>query len=598
MTDVRMPDGTIIKNVPDGITQAELLGRYQAAAGPSMGPAEMSGPQITQASYAESYALEAAENSKIPLLQSERFHEKSIPVLGGLSALLAPGAGVGALGVQGLLATLGGGAGELVRQNQARETIDPQKAFKVGAIEGAGTVVGGGIAKGLGAVAKKIFSSPLSDPQKAAAEFARTKGAPYPLASAAVGSGAARTQQATRGLLPGELRTQQDANKVTHFLNRELTSITEKSKPIDDAAQQGQKYLRSVFEPGETVYTQTFQRMRRELGDESAVQLGNMGQVVDDAIAALAKRGETKGVYNRLIKIAKSNPLSVHSRPVKGATVAGPMPEMTVAQLDELYSGLLKDIRGNANATREANAVMAAIIRDIDAMAGTGTRYADEISKAKAARDELRELRNIPGLDRLAKDFGPGGTAGSRQWMSELFANPNGKALAELRTRNPVLYHDLADSWLAHNLNRFAKPNPSGLGRVLDGTALRAWFEQNQNSIKLIYGAPQAQALDNFSNYASQMTGAVGRATNPNRFASDPMAMITRGTAEAAGVATMPFLFVPGEAASFVLAKGLSDPSSTLFRLFTEGFSPATRAFMRRAGQFSGQAVADGQGER
>jgi len=35
--DVRMPDGTLVKNVPDNITQADLLARYQAFSKPQTG---------------------------------------------------------------------------------------------------------------------------------------------------------------------------------------------------------------------------------------------------------------------------------------------------------------------------------------------------------------------------------------------------------------------------------------------------------------------------------------------------------------------------------------------------------------------------------
>lgn len=42
MTDVRMPDGTVIKNVPDGVTQAQLSGMLAAHSGKQQSPAEYS----------------------------------------------------------------------------------------------------------------------------------------------------------------------------------------------------------------------------------------------------------------------------------------------------------------------------------------------------------------------------------------------------------------------------------------------------------------------------------------------------------------------------------------------------------------------------
>jgi hypothetical protein len=54
---------------------------------------------------------------------------------------------------------------------------------------------------------------------------------------------------------------------------------------------------------------------------------------------------------------------------------------------------------------------------------------------------------------------------------------------------------------------------------------------------------------------------------------------------------TKPFLMAPGEAGSYVLAKGLSDPNSTLFRLFTEGVKPSTLKFLETSAKLSGQQV-------
>lgn len=577
MPDVRLPDGTIVKNVPEGTTQSELMRRVYRVApteGPSMGPAQ-DDPGAMKRMYEQAAAEVAKGDKQIPMIQRESFHEKSIPVLGGLAGLLIPGGGWGALGLQSLFAGAGTGAGELVRQNQTREPIRPETAFKEGAKAGAGSFVVGAALKGLGAAAKKLFSSPLTEPQQAAAQFAKERDVPFPLSSAAPGTGAARAQQASRGFLPGDLRTQSDAAKVTQFLNREVGTITQNAKPIDEAALAGQQYLRKVFEPGETVYTETFQKFRSTVGDETAIPLTETRKAIENVSQALKERGEMKAVYNRLRNVIKG-----------GAT------EQTAAQVDELYSGLLKDAAKNANARREVNAVLSALSKDIDGVAKDfGLSFTDDIAKAKAVRDEFRELRNIPQLERLAKDFGDrGGTLGSRQWMTEMFSNPNGKALGELRNRNPELYHSLADSWLANQLNRFSKPVEGGLGRALDGAAFRAWFEQSQGSLKVIFGAPQTQALDNFSLYAQHMTGAVNRAVSGSK-SLDPSAMLIRGGGEVAGIIKQPYLMIPGEASSFVIAKGLSDPSSTLFRLFTQGFKPSTRAAVLKAGQVAGQAA-------
>jgi hypothetical protein len=615
MTQAVNVPGVGTLNFPDGMSQADMaaaiqknfpqihnqqdrsqtgysaaeLGLDQKLYGPnwrgfpstqSVGPTQETAEQINRGAEQEVRAGNEAADQQIPWNVRNSFHEKmKVPAAATAASLAtAPMGGWGGLLVSSLMGGGGAALGEMSRRQEAGEPMDPKAIAKVGAVNAAtGFAVGAGL-KGLGAAAKAIFSTPLDEGAGAAANFAREQGAPFPLSSAAPGSGASRVQTASQGLLPGQIRTQIDANRVSQFLNQRVGTIVDNATPIDEAALKGQQYLRQAFEPGETVYTQTFQNLRNTLGDDTAVPLTQTREAMANVSEALKQRGEMKAVFNRFRNVMK-----------------GDATEQTVQQLDELYSGILKDTARNANARREANVVLAAIGKDIDSVAKDfGMSFSDDVATAKAVRDQFRELRNIPQLERLSQPFGErGGTLGSRQWMAEMFSNPNGKALAELRTRNPELYHELADSYLASNINRFSKPIKDGIGRALDGTAFRAWFEQNEPAIRLIYGAPQARALDGFSIYAQHMAGAVSRAASGGGRFADPMVMLGRGGGELALTKTAPAIMVPGEAASYVLAKGLSDPSSQLFKVFTEGFSPATRSFVIKSGQLAGQAASD-----
>lgn len=544
--------------------------------GPSIGPSTMT-PQQSRESMQAEVAAQAGEIEKeTPWInRPDAGAESAKFTFPALASMLVPGSGLAALGIQSLFAGGGGAAGEFVKEKLRREPVDAGQIAKAGAMDAAGNAVAGAVVKGLGAVAKKVFSSQLDEPAKAAAQFARNEGVPFPLSSGAPGTPAARIQQGSRITLPGEIRNQMDANKVAQFLNNKVGTITDAASPVDDAAARGQQYLRQVFAPGETVYTETFSNLRKTIGDETAIPLEKTLPAMERVSQALKERGEMKAVYNRIRNILKASPT-----------------EQTAQQVDELYSGLLKDAARNANARKEANVILNALAEDVDGIAKDfGVSFTDDLAKAKAVRDQFRELRNIPGLERLGKDFGEkGGTLGSRQWMSELFANPNGKALAELRARNPELYHDLADSWLANNINRFSKTSDSVIGKVLDGPGLRSWYEQNASALKVIFGEPQARALDNFTNYARSMSGAVNQA---KKGLPSPTDMLFRGGAEAAALYTNPLIAVPTEASAFVLARGLSDPSSQLFKVFTEGFSPATRSFMVKSAGIAGQNLGE-----
>lgn len=590
MADVRLPDGTIVRNVPDGITQSELMRkvgqRGQRLPPPSdysIGPSQMTGDEIRQASYAESNVIEAQENSRIPILQRESFHEKSIPVLGGMAGLLVPGAGWGALGLGSLVSGLGASAGEMERQRQTREPLNPRAAVEQGAIAGGGGLAAGAAVKGLGAVAKKIFSSPLSDPAKAAAQFAREEGVPFPLSSASPGSGAARAQQASRGLLPGDIRTQVDANRVAQYLNTRVGTLTEKAQVFDDAARQGQQFLREVFEPGEVAVKNAFAKYTEAVGDDALIPTTHTLQAAQQAAEFLERRGQTTGgLYQRLRTIIKKAPGTYTPR-----------------EFDELYGAIIKQsFNSRAAAGGEGRILLEGITKDMDEFGQiAGVSFADDIAKAAAVREQYRELRKIPQLERLATEMkAQGGTKGTKDWMDSLFSSGNGKALGKLRELNPDLYHDLADAWLARQIDIASGNTPAGFGRAVDGNKLRTWFEQNQAKITEIFGKPQAKALDNFSLYAKHMTGAVDRAVSGRSF--EPLNLAPRVGAEAFAIAKNPSLMIPGEASAFVLARGLSDPNSALFKAFTEGFSPATRSFMVKSGSLAGREAARAQEQR
>lgn len=506
----------------------------------------------------------------------------ALPLIGGVAGSFAgpAGTGWGALAGSALAGGVGTAIGEAGKE-AIQGDVDPVKVAKTGAGAAAGGFAVGAALKGLGALAHRLFGFRPNTQMQQAIKFAKDQDAPFPLSSAAPGSGPARVQQGSRALLAGDIRTHQDAAKVAQFLNREVdgqaTRLAPKASPVDDASLKGQEFLRTVFEPGETAYKGAFNAVYDDIGDAAPVPLGATKQAVKGAMAALKERGELKQVYRRLAIINKN-----------GAET------LSVKELDELYGGLIKDGMSNRHAMREVEKVLGAIAKDIDDMSGG---FAASLEDARKAREAYKALREIPSLSRLSQEMGgKAGARGSRDWINTLFANPDGRALSKFRELNPELYHELADSWLAMNLSKFSSATSGNIGRTLDGRSLRDWYVNNERAIKIIFGAPQAKALDNFSLYAQYMGNAARFADDANK-ALSPKEMLFRGAGELAAGYQVP-LFVTGEPTAYVLAKGLADPKSTLFRLFTEGFKPGTREAMLKTGQIAGQQagreIADG----
>jgi len=530
---------------------------------------------ITRGAMQQVAANVEAGDLQIPAMQRNSFQEKlKVPLAATAASLAVPGSGWGALALQSLMAGGGATAGELFRQQDTRDPTDVRKALKTGAAMGASNLAAGAILKTLGAASKAIFSSPLDEPQQQAARFARSEGAPFPLSSAAPGSPAGNVQQGSRMFLSGDIKTQLDANKVTSYLNSTVGRMTEKAQVFDDAAKQGQQFLREVFEPGETVVKGTFAKYTQAVGDDALIPTTNTLGAAKQAADFLERRGQTTGgLYQRLRTILKKAPGTYTPR-----------------EFDELYGSVIKQaFTSKAAAGGEGRILLEGITKDMDEFGRiAGVSFADDIAKAAATREQFRELRNIPQLQRLASEMGDkGGTKGTIDWMNSLFSTGNGKALAKMRELNPELYHDLADAYLARQIDNAADFSGGGILPQVNGVKLRTWFEQNQGKIKEIYGAPQAEALDNFTVYAKYMTGAVERSAKGKTF--DPMNLYPRLAAEVGSAAYKPGIVLGGESGAFVLARGLADPNSALFRAFTQGFSPATRSFAIKAGGLAAQ---------
>lgn len=563
----------------------------------------------------------------------------------GLSAATAIATGgasgpvtLGRLGWQALAQGGAGATSEAVGQMQEGGITDPGQIAKEGAYTAAGDLAGGTILKTAGKLANKLFVTPMDEPTGRAAQFARESGAKFPLSSAMPGSRPAMAQGASNALLPGQLRNISDAKQVATFLNREIGNMQQDPIVIKAAADSGQKFLRTVFEPGETVYTKTFENYRQLVGDDTPVPLTASVKAIQSAAQDALNRGESGPIAKRLIEMsgiekatknkeaadkiaaqitdyrAKLKVLEAGRTPKNTARIdadmdrwegkiveakrllaekAAPvgMPDsLTAKQADELYTGILKQAAKDPTSRGEMGKVLQALESDLDETGKLyGANFADDAKLMKDTRDQWRDLRKVEGLSRLSKELGSqGGARDHKEWLDGLFVNPNGKALAKFRELQPELYHDVADAWLGKELNRFSRSTDGAIGKTLDGRALRTWYGANSDRIKLIYGAPQAQALDNFSLYAQYMASAAKKGDQGFPGLNDFGALARVGT-EGAAIAKAPFITIPSQGAAFLLARGLSDPKSQLFKLMTQGFDPKTRQFMLMTGQMGGR---------
>lgn len=554
-----MPDGTVVRNVPEGTTQAELQRKLAAHQ-----------PDIAMDRF----------GIKTPSSPEQRKKELAnmMPITGGiLGSLAVPGPGWGALALQSLAAGGGASGGELLAQKIRDEPLDIKKAGLEGAKQGAGNFIGGGIVKALGATASALFGSRLSSYEKAAREYAAAEGAPFPTSLVAPSP----AQKLADKFVLGKIGNQQQANKVAQWMNARIGTLTQKEAVFDDVAQQGQAYLRGLLEPGETQIKQTFDDFAAVVGKDAKVPISRTRSLMATSLESLQRTGD------------RTNPLYAQLKTALDRRVGGG--ELTPTELDAMMMQIIRNTykKGtNENRVQIGEALMDALAKDADEYAQQyGKSFLPEFQAATQVRATYRELKKVPQLLALSQELGAqGGKKGTIDWMSSLFRKGNGKALSKIREMNPDLYHDLADAWVAQNINRYAHVDKGSMSRVLDGASLRNWYVQNADTVREVMGAGQAKALDNFTQYASIMSAPTAKAGSASE--------VLRGLGPTGlfGTAGMligkPYILIPGEASAFVLTRGLSDPSSSLYKLFV---SDASKEFLRRGGQVSGQVVANGK---
>lgn len=606
--DVRLPDGTVVTNVPEGTTKAQLMQKLQKSNPVNpLRPFDRTPPsqqqyasptpndpgmfeRMRQQVAGDASAIEKENTSFVDRVGPFDL-KKGLPFAGGLvgSALGPGGTTMGALAGSSLMAGGGATIGELLRQKLSDDQVSLPAAVKEGAVTAAGNMAGGVALKGLGMLANKLFVSPLDDAAKAGAQFARDKGAPFPLSSAAPSSPASMLQKGTRATLLGEIKTKSDANKVAQFINREVSTISAGANVFDDAARQGQQFLRQVFEPGETAIKNTFQAYKKAVGEITPIPPTNTLEAIGEVAQKLKNRGISTGAFaQKLNTILREKPQAY-----------------TPDEWDSLWGEVVKLGVSKASTHVEGQAILNAMTRDLDEFGRmSGVNFADDMAKSNTIREQFRDLRDIPQLKKLASEIGDrkaGGTVGTIDWMNSLFSSGNGKALAKLRELNPQMYHDLADAWIGKQISNFSKPSQDGIGQVFNGPGFREWFVSNEPKIREIFGSQQAKAYDGFSLYAQHMAGAVKRAEQPGmqigEFSKRALGELALTGVKVGGVglpAGSPFLVGLSEPAAFVLARGLSDPSSSLFRLFTEGVKPSTMKFLEASSKIGGQSTARG----
>lgn len=465
-------------------------------------------------------------------------------VLGTAGAVMTGG---GSIPLQMLAAGTGATAGKMIQQKAEHKPLDLADAVGEGGETALWTGAGGMVFKGLAGLASKMFS-PVAPEVKEAAKFAQKEGLPFPASGqlSKTGSMHAVAQNMT---LPARIITKNQATQAYQFLNRQMGQVTENAKVVDEVAQSGQRFFKNVFDTAKETGESGFSKFLDTLGRETPTPLTNTRPAIEQVLSKMRASGnDTGSLYQRLAKISK-----------RGTN------ELPLEELDTVRKAINKGAKGANLMRSDKEALIDAIQSDYDTIGQQLGLSAKEMSKEAIAKyAKFNAIRKAyPYLERFGKGFGEkGGTYGSKQWFGELFTEKNAGALNYIRKESPQLYRELSDTYVAQILEQNTKAETGLFGKVIDGEKLVDYIGKNKNTMRSILGEDRVNVLSNFANYAKNIKDLLK--TQP--ITGEEYAQ--RMAAGAYLAYTKPHIFLPNQAAAYVLSKGLSSPRSTLFRAF------------------------------
>lgn len=471
-----------------------------------------------------------------------------VPAMAIAGAVPSGGATIPALIGSALGSGIGAGTGKLIEQKLEGKPLDLADAVGEGNTAALWALGGGFVFKGLGALARKAFTAPTEEAMQAA-RYAKENKIPLP-AYTQPGKTGVIGQYVEQTSFPTRIKNINDAKTANTYINNVTRDITKDAKLVDEVAQNGRQFFKNIFSAEKEIGEEGFGKFLDAIGTDTPIAMHKTAPAIDKAIAEMKAEGI-------------AGPLMTKLRTMQKMGTA----ELPATRMEQLRKDIGKIVttRKNTNVYDMGQEVIEAIKQDYDeigAQLGISAReMVDEAIQKYARFSGIKKA--YPYLERFSKEFGErGGTVGSKQWFGELFTERNAGALNYIRKEAPELYRELADTRLAQLLDNNTTASTALFGKVLDGEKLLNELAQNKNTMLKIYGTEKYNVLKNFANYVKEVDQL--RKTKPIEGTEAGL----RIGGMATGLGYAPALYVSGEAAAYVLAKGLSSPRSILYRAF------------------------------
>ena len=546
--NVEMPDGTIIEDVPEGTTQAEIARRYGL-------------PQSTDATQDEA---QSSPSSPLSFTPNTTDLTEYLPAAGAIAGGLAvPGLTVPKIALSTVAAGGGAAVGDIAQQYREGKGIDIGHAFDTAVDYGKWQLGGSVFFKGLSGLLGKLTGE-ATPAAKEVIEYATKKDAPLDVGS--VGSRTGKAAQKTASMLtPGEMVIKQNSDDIGNFIVAEAERIAPKVESLDITVSKANAELNQIMTSADDAKIAAFETFENSVGKDAPVLINNTRKAAMEVADRMEKSGLTNTMYYKQIK----------SFLEKGTN------EMAVSDAEIMRKSLNKksyNASKNNPGIREYNDIMDdAFSMDYDALGaqlGLPEQLSSLLGKAKENTIISRALQSVPGFKQYATVIGErGGAFKHEEWLNGVMLPQNAKALAILEKANPELVGEIKTAWLASKINKSLIGKSAGdRGFVIRANDFDNFIKENKHILKAYFSPEQISALDNLATYAKYTEKSANLSDKAVDMAGRGW-QVGRAMTEAASVYNAPAVSIPAELGAWALAAGLTDPKSWVFKVFTTGLS-------------------------
>lgn len=517
--DVELPDGTIIEDVPDGTTQAEIMKRFSFMKASPYGPTKMAEVSSVPDGYDidQSPEMQAQDDPGIlsrlfnppggigeagppPLTPEEG--KAALGILGStVGTALAPELAVPAMiskakylgpvasfftknAAKVPAAGIGGAGGEASADVVQGNPVDPKQALETAAEYGGAEAFGSGVAraadKALAPAAGKLTDQALK-----LLKFSQKENIPIGAGALVPGMTEKIIKGGTDNFIPSRLVNQHYRGKLVHRMNELMATIPEGVGQV-----LGKEESSLVTTEAFRAAANTKQAMAKKLRNEFLESIGPQTEIkaanTISKLKAIQSQAKDKNLRDFIeLELATVN---------KGSKTAEEL-ETTLNQINQIKprgadKKFLSEIREAVQADFKAASA------DMEKLSNSSNFFKmnAELLSHPLARRLMKE--NLTSSQMTAQIFRAG---------NEGFVKKLGKELPQ-ETWDSLRAQNLAN--LLENFSRESDKMP-GVRVLTDGDKLVKWIENNKTVLDAAYDPKTIEALENFAQLARATKGEV-----------------------------------------------------------------------------------------